>query len=153
MTAIERDRTHRGSRRRTLRRGALLLELIAAVALFSVTLTVAVPVVCAVAAIREQSQCRQLAGIELGNVMERIAARHRSGEAVAAVASSITLDPATAKVLEEAQLTLAVADWDEVPQGVHVTARLGWRNADGQPAAPAELHGYFVDRRAQETQP
>ncbi|MBL8849425.1 MAG: hypothetical protein JNG89_07065 [Planctomycetaceae bacterium] len=140
-------------RRVASRRGALLLELVAAVALFSVTLTLAVPVVTAVAAIREQSQCRQLANIELGNVMERIAARHRAGEAVSAAASSTTLNPATAEVLDAAQLSIAVAGWDDVPQGVHVTASLTWQNGEGLPAAPAELHAFFVDPTAPETLP
>jgi len=146
MTTSKHNREGRGSRRIAVRRGALLLELVASVALFSVTLTVAVPVVVAVAAMRDQSQCRQLAGIELANVMERIAAGHRAGKTVSAAASSISLDPEAAKVLEGAELTVVAAEWNEVPRGVHVMARLSWLNAEGQPAAPAELHGYFVDR-------
>ena len=151
MTTAQYNLESRGSQRGAARRGALLLELVASVALFSITLTVAVPVVCAVVAMRDQSQCRQVAGIELANVMERVAAGHRAGKAVSTVASSITLDPDSTRILEGAQLTVVTAAWEQVPRGVHVTARLSWLNAEGQPAAPAELHGYFVDRPTSET--
>jgi hypothetical protein len=135
------------------RRGALLLELVAAAALFGVVLTIAVPVITSVAAIREASLHRQLAQIELANVMEQIAARHRAGESVAAVAPSITLAPELAAVLSDAQLTVELSPWDDVPEGVRVRAQLTWTTDAHQPAAPVEVLAFFVDRAVAEAAP
>lgn len=138
---------------RSDRRGALLMELIAAMALFGVVLTIAVPVVTSVASVREESRRRQVAQVELGNLFEQIAARRRSGEAVAGFAPSLQLTPETAASLPDAQLTIeATAQTDAVPSTL-VTARLVWTTASGRPSAPAELSACFSERAMQEAAP
>jgi type II secretory pathway pseudopilin PulG len=129
------------------------MELIAAMALFGIVMTIAVPVVTSVASVREETRRRQMAQVELGNLFEQIAARHRSGEPVAEFAPTLQLAADTAAFLPGANLTIeASAQTDGVP-GTLVTARLSWTNGAGRPAAPAELSAYFRQRVTEEVAP
>lgn len=135
------------------RRGALLMELIAAMALFGVVLTIAVPVVTRVAAVREENRRRQVALLELGNLFEQIAARRRGGESTVDISTSLQLAPETAESLPDAELTVAATPQADTVNSTLVTARLVWTTSSGRPAAPAELSACFAERPAQEAVP
>jgi type II secretory pathway pseudopilin PulG len=142
-----------GVRCRRQRCGTMLLELIAAMALFGVVLTIAVPVVTNVAAVREESRRRQIAQLELGNIMEQIAARRLAGESTAAAARLIALSPQTASQLPAARLTVDAAEESGTPRSTLITARLVWTMNTGRAAAPAELCAFFRERAAGEVTP
>jgi len=139
--------------RRGRRRGALLMELIAAMALFGIVLTIAVPVVTSVAALRDETHRRQIAQVELGNLFEQIAARHRQGESVADIAPTLQLAAEAAAQLPDAKLTIETAAPTEALPTTLVTARLQWTIGAGRTAAPAELSACFGAPAAQEDAP
>jgi type II secretory pathway pseudopilin PulG len=125
------------------------MELIAAMALFGVVLTIAVPVVTGVAAVRNEAHRSQVAQIELGNIMEQLAARRRAGESVAAIAPTLALAPEAAAGLPDARLSVTVTAQNDVPRSTLVIARLTWTTDSGRPAAPAELCVFFTTRAAE----
>jgi hypothetical protein len=135
------------------RAGALLAELAAAVALFSIVLAIVVPVIGSVTAIREETHRRQLARIELANVMERLAAAHRAGQTLRASADDVRISTELQALLPDAALAVDIAAADDLSGCSRVAARLTWRNESGRPAAPAELTAFFIERAAQESAP
>ena len=133
--------------------GALLMELIAAMALFGVVLTIAVPVVTSVSSVREESRRRQLAQVELGNLMEQVAARHRAGDSIIEFAPALPLTVEAAASLPDARLTIEATPQNDAVPSILVTARLRWTTASGRTSAPAELSACFTERVSKEAAP
>lgn len=142
-----------GPRRVVRRRGALLMETMAAAALFAVVLAIAVPVIASVAAIRQEADHRQSAQLAVANALELMAARHRLGEAVAAVAPTIQLADVTAAALPNPEFRIVVEDWEGVPRGVQVSASLSWLAESGRRAAPVQLTAGFIEDAPREAAP
>ena len=135
------------------RAGALLMELMAATALFGIVLALAVPIIGSVGAIRAQTHQRQFARIELANVMERIAAGHRAGVPLQAASDEVQLSPEAAELLPEADLAIDVTRDDELSGSMRVKARLSWTGEGEQAAAPVELTAFFVEAVDEEAVP
>lgn len=138
---------------RPARLGTTLMEIAAATALFGIVLTIAVPIIGSVTAIREQTQRRECAQIELANIMEQVAADHRAGESLRMSADRAELSKETAALLPEADLAMDVATAGDLAGNMRVTARLTWTGPAEQPVAPVELTAFFVDRSSPEAAP
>lgn len=128
-----------------MRRGALLAEVVAAAALLSVVLAMVVPVLTGVAAVRDDARQRQLAQLQLSNLMEELALRRAAGEPLATAAGELSLPPSVTAALRDGRLEVAIAAVSDQPGCVQVTARLHWTSDAGEPATPAELHLYCFD--------
>lgn len=127
------------------RRGALLMECIAATALFGILLTIVVPVVTGIGSVREAARQQQVANIQLGNVLERIAARRQRGDGVREAAAAVQSSMESSALLPDARLVMDVAEETDAVGAVRVSTRLTWPSGEGRPDASAELHAYFVD--------
>jgi Tfp pilus assembly protein PilE len=135
------------------RRGLLLMEILAAVALLGVVLAIGVPMLASVAVIRTEAGCRQQAQLEIANLMEQIAQRHRQGETVADIAPTIALSSTATESLPRAKLAAETSAAAGLPDAVEVALKLTWVADSGGTSAPVELHAFFVEHGGGESAP
>jgi len=126
---------------RNHRRGMMMMELIAVCVLLGMLLAVCMQMVAAVASQHRAAERRQCAMLELGNIMERVAARPWNQLTAAALASE---RPAASAVdlLPEAELKMEVAALPNEPNAKRITAVLRWRDRDGCPPSQTILTTY-----------
>jgi hypothetical protein len=122
---------------KSTRRGAMLLEAIAAGALLAVMLALVMSAMSATAVERRRMEHRAIALQEIAGAMERAAAlpaREISPEKL----ERIALSPAIDDLLPRPKLTWTVTPDDSLAGGKHIRAVLTWQDLRG--GQPADVH-------------
>jgi Tfp pilus assembly protein PilV len=125
------------------RRGMTLMELAVAGVLLGTLLVVCLKLLVATAAVRKSVQQRQLAVIEVGNVMERLATR-RWAELTPRAAAAVRLSATARQRLPGAELKVEVIDvaagWQAAPlpspPAKRISVSLRWQDQTGQYLPP-----------------
>jgi len=143
-------RAHRSRRpARRPRPGALLLELVISGAVLGVVVSAAIPTLAWIARERQFSRQRQAAQLEVGNLMERLAALEWN-ELTPERAAQAGLSPSLQERIPDAKLTVAVTD--EAATGARrVFIELRWEVAAGRPAPPVRLVSWVYEQSADRT--
>lgn len=122
---------------RDKRRGAFLLEAIAAGALLAVMLALVLRAMSATAVERRRMEHRAIALQEIAGAMERVAAmpaQEISPEALDRIGLSQSIDD----LLPRPKLTWTVTQDKATPDAKHIRAMLTWQDLRGQ--QPARVH-------------
>ena len=122
------------------------MELAVAGVLLGTLLVVCLQLLMATAAMRKSVEQRQLAIIEVGNVMERVAAR-RWAELTPQAAAAERLSPSTRDRLPGAELKVELSEqtWRQVgnlpqlPAAKRITVSLRWQDRAGQYLPPVTV--------------
>jgi hypothetical protein len=120
------------------RRGAMLIELAVAATLVGTLLMLSLQLFSAALAQRRAADQRHCANLELGNVLERFAARPWAELSTAALAAEKPSAWAE-RQLPGAELKIDVATSPDQPDAKRITAALRWRDRSNQYLAPATL--------------
>jgi len=120
------------------RRGMMMIELAVAGALVGTLLVVCLQLLTAALAQRRAADQQQCAVVELGNVMEQIAARPWANLTTAAL-SQEQLSPSADNQLPGAELKIEVVESADQPNAKRITAALRWKDRSGQFLAPMTL--------------
>ena len=120
------------------RRGVMLMEMIVACAILGVLLTVSLQLLAGLAAQRRAADQRQLASIEIGNVMDRVASRGWAELTQASVARE-TLAESVRRQLPGAELKIEVSVLPKEPEVKRIFVSLTWRDRAGQPLPPLQV--------------
>ena len=116
----------------------MFIELVVAGAIVGTLLVVCLQLLSAAAAQRRAADQRQCALVELGNVMEQIAARPWA-ELTTAALSHEKLSPSADGQLPGAELKIEVFTSADEPGAKRITAALRWQDRSGQLLAPVTL--------------
>jgi hypothetical protein len=119
------------------RRGIVLMELLVAGALLGTLLVVCLQLIAATSAQHRATDQRQLAVIEVGNVMERLAAQPWSE--LTPQTAAPRLSPPVAKRLPSAELKVEVAPSPAEPDAKRIVVSLRWQDRAGQFMQPVKL--------------
>lgn len=119
------------------RRGIILMELVVAGALLGTLLVVCLQLIGAAAAHRRTVDQRQLAVVEVGNVMERLAARPWT-ELTPQVAVP-QLSPPVRNRLPNAELKVEVTTSAAEPGAKRIIVSLRWQDRAGQFVQPVKV--------------
>ena len=122
----------------TTRRGFIVLEVVAASALAAMLLVVCLQLLSGVLAQRRAADRRQYALLELGNVMEQVAARPWS-DLTAASLSQERLPPSVEEHLPGAVLAVTLAEPADGSNAKRITASLRFEDDHGQMTKPIVL--------------
>jgi prepilin-type N-terminal cleavage/methylation domain-containing protein len=133
---------------RAHRRGFGLVELSIATLLLAVAMAIVVQVAGWLAAERRGAERRQRAIQEAANLMERLTSRPWD-ELTPDLARSQALSPATAAVLRNGVLQVAIVPEAGKPTTKRIAIRLGWGDPAGGGPAPVRLVAW-VHRRDRE---
>lgn len=129
-----------------VRRGSLLVELLACGALLGVALGTAIPTLRWVIHQRKATDVREAAMLEIGNLMERVTGLDWN-ELTTERAGQFKLSPEIASQLNESQLTIAVeSDADDAAAKI-VRINLTWDDAPSRPARPVRLTTWVYQRK------
>jgi len=132
-----------GQRTRLARRGVTMLELMAAVAVFSTVAILVLPVLGRVAQVREETSAHETAVRETANQMERLAALSARHELTEADLNSLTLSDAATSELTGPQLSATLSEPEGEPAAQRLTLTLSWENSAGQRGTPVTLTRYL----------
>jgi hypothetical protein len=120
------------------RRGIVMVELIVAGMVTGTLMVLCLQLCSAALSQRRAADQEQCAMLELGNVMERVAARRWSQLTTAAL-SDEKLSPAAGRQLPGAELKLEVSPAAKEPNAKRITATLRWQDPSGRLGAPLRL--------------
>jgi len=120
------------------RRGTTLFELIVASALLGTLLVVCLQLLTATAAQRRAADQRQLALFEVGNVMERLAARPWA-DLTPKTAADERLSASLGDRLPGAKLNVEVTALPAEPSAKRITVSLRWQDRNGRFLAPVTI--------------
>ena len=119
--------------------GATIMESAVAAALVAVLLTVLVPFLVSLRAAGRLTAQSQTAVRELGNVLERIAARPPDAAPSADWLNTLPISAAAQADLPNAQLTVTTAAVPDEPAFQELTVSLKWTDDNGRPVAPLSV--------------
>jgi prepilin-type N-terminal cleavage/methylation domain-containing protein len=119
------------------RRGYMLLEMIVAAAIMGVLLTVSLQLLTALGVQRRDAQRRLAAAVEVGNLLERIAARPWDEITSEKVAGEKISDAVRGR-LPGAELKIDVKTTKE-PNAKRICVSLAWRDRGGQQLPPVQV--------------
>ncbi len=131
------------ARRAAPRRGVTMLELLAAIALFSAVALLVVPLLARVAAVRDESADHETALLEAADVLERLAARSGGRELTQADLDAQRLSDAAVDNLAAPELKLSLSALEGSPPSRRLTVAVSWENSAGQRGAPVTLTRYL----------
>lgn len=120
------------------RRGMMMIELAVAGVLVGTLLVVCLQLLSAALAQRRAADQRQCALLELGNVMEQVAARPWT-ELTTAILSQEKLSPSADSQLPGAELKIEVSPLADEPNAKRIIAALRWQDRGGQLLAPVTV--------------
>lgn len=121
------------------RSGVTMIEIIAAMGLFSVVVLLVAPAISGVAAVRDEAVQHQTAVLELSNLLEHIAARAPNDPLTQDALNQLAISDAAAGELIDPELTVTLGDPEGTPPMRPLTASLTWRNGAGQYGTPARF--------------
>jgi Tfp pilus assembly protein PilE len=120
------------------RRGFTLVEMmVAGVLLMTVTMIV-VPAIYWVHRERRQTEHRQVAIVEVENMMERVVALPFKDINQATV-DKLVLSESALRQLSNADLKIEISETDNLPQMKKIQVQLGWKDHRGMSVAPVRL--------------
>ncbi len=122
----------------TTRRGVMLVEVVAASGIVAAVLVLCLQLLSAAAAQRRTADQRQCALLELGNVMEQVAARPWAELTTAAFAKK-KLSPSAERQLPAAELKIEILASADEPNAKRIAVAVRWQDRSGQLLAPATL--------------
>ncbi len=129
-----------GSTNARVRRGSLLPEMAIATILLGAAMTMTVQVLGHAGRVRRDADHRQRATLEVGNLMERLAAIPFD-ELTDARARGLKLSESTARLLPDSELSVSVTE--EKPaadrRSKRLAVKLRWRGRSGEWEAPVHL--------------
>lgn len=134
-----RNRPRRG------RHGLTMAEVLAAAVLMSVVTVVALPVVSGVAKVRDESVRRNLAVIEVSNVMERLAALRRQRALTEELLAAQGISAAAAAALDSPEIRVDLGDPQGTPAVRELTVSLSWLNDAGDRVAPVSVSAFLYE--------
>jgi hypothetical protein len=120
-----------------VRRGIAVMELVVAGALLGTLLVVCLQLLTATAAQRRLADQRQLAVLEVGNAMERLAARPWTELKPEMVAPQ--LSPSVRERLPGAELKVEVTASSAEPDAKRIVVALRWQDRAGQFVSPVKI--------------
>ncbi|MCE5267326.1 MAG: type II secretion system GspH family protein [Planctomycetaceae bacterium] len=122
------------------RRGTTLIELAVAGVLLGTLLVVCLQLLMATAANRKSLEQRQLAAVELGNVMERLATR-RWSDLTPQTAAQERLSASVGDRLPGAELKVQVTEQSDpkAPPAKRIAVSLRWQDRTGQYLPPLTI--------------
>jgi hypothetical protein len=120
------------------RRGYMMMEMIVACALLGVLLTISLQLLAGLAAQRRTADQRQLAAIEIGNVMDRVASRRWKELTQASVAHE-TIAESVRRQLPGVELKIDVSVLPKEPDVKRIVVSLRWRDRAGRPLPPLQV--------------
>lgn len=121
-----------------VRRGFIIAELIAALALLAALLAISLQLVSVARVNRQAIDQRGLALVVMGNCLERLAATSWDDLPAAARAAEI-LPPSVAAQLPGAALHVELIAPSEEPNARRISATLTWEGTGGRPADPLRV--------------
>jgi hypothetical protein len=121
-----------------IRRGTTIVELIVASAMLGTLLVICLQMAGALAAQQRTVQQRQLATLELANLMERIAARPWADVTPQAVAAEQPT-PAARNRLPDAEVKVEVTTPAAEPDAKRIAASIRWKDRSGGFLPPVTL--------------
>lgn len=127
------------------RRGVTMLELMAALALFSTVVLLVVPVLGRVAAVRDETAAHETALLEAANVMERLAAGNARRRITQEDLDALTLSDAARHDLTLPQLVVTLGEPEREPAARQLTIQVSWENDAGQRSTPVTLTRYLYN--------
>jgi hypothetical protein len=116
----------------------MLLELAVAGTLLGALLVVSLQLATALAAQRHAADQRQLTTLEIGNVLERVAARPWA-ELKPEAAAAERLSPTAIQRLPAAELKVEIADSTAKPPAKRIVVSLRWKDGHGQMLPPIRV--------------
>jgi type IV pilus biogenesis protein CpaD/CtpE len=123
---------------RCCRRGSIVSEALAAVALATVTVGGIAQLVAVAARQWNSAQQRAVAVREAGNALESLLARP-DAELTATQPPTVELLEEARRILPASQLHVTVAKGSAASEGIHVHVRVDWQSSAGQPARPVHV--------------
>ena len=135
-------------RRTSAPRGVTMLELLAAIALFSAVALLVVPLLARVAAVRDEAADHETALLEAANAMERLASVSAARELTQAELDALRLSDTAADNLTAPELKLSLSEPEGTPPARRLTVAVSWENAAGQRGAPVTLTRYLYETGA-----
>ena len=123
---------------KTNRRGFALLELAVAGGLLATLMVVCLQLLTASAAQRRIADQRQLAVLEVENVMERLAARPWS-ELTQTTAARQRLSPSISRRLSGEELKIEVSDSPTDPNVKRIAVSIAWPPTAARPLSPVKI--------------
>jgi type II secretory pathway pseudopilin PulG len=130
------------------RSGVTMLELVAAIALFSTVTVLVVPVLGRVATVRDEAAAHETAVLEAANLMERLAKLSARRELTNADLESLALSDATGNSLVSPQLDVTLGEPEGEPASRRLTVAVSWENSAGQRGAPVTVTRYLYESGA-----
>gem|GEM_PF-1959014 len=127
--------------RSKLPRGFTVLEMLVAFTLLGAASATMIPLIHATAGARKQTVRRQLAAIEVSNLMEVATARPWE-QLTTADLESLSMADSTRKLLKEPELSIQVAEDEGTPAARRIQISLRWKNTAGDWLAPVRLTGW-----------
>jgi hypothetical protein len=122
-------------RPQTLRKGALLLELVISGLLLGVVISATVPMLGSIARQRQLSRQRQAAILEVGNLMERLTTLDWDSLTQERAATFELAGPLKS-AMPDSQLKITVTADEAQPSAKHVLIELRWETVPSRPAPP-----------------
>lgn len=128
------------------RRGAMLLESVAALMVLLMAMAATVRLIGVAAEARERAERRQFAAEAAANVLERVAGLPTSGRTAERI-SGLELGPEAARRLPGARLSVAMAGpaAGDPPGLGRVVVEVRWRGAGGRDEAPVRLTAWLAN--------
>ena len=131
---------------RVARKGATLVEMVAATVLLMVVMSVSVQVLGWAAGQRRTAERRQWATQELANIMERLASEPWEN-LTAETVQAIHLSKQAGDVLPGGELHVELADQPGPPAAKRLQLELRWRNRAGEFDTPVRLTNWVYRRK------
>jgi Tfp pilus assembly protein PilV len=125
-----------------------MLEVLAAIALFSAVALLVVPLLARVAAVRDEAADHETALLAAANVMERLAAMSAGRELTQADFDTQRLSTAAAAKILAPDLKLTLSEPEGSPPARRLTVAVSWENGAGQRSAPVTLTRYVYETGA-----
>lgn len=122
-----------------------MAEVLAATALMSVVAAIVLPMVAGVAAVREEAAQRQIAVLEVANVLERIASIRRNQALTDELLSGVSLPEDAARQFDDPQLSVVIAEPAGSPPARELRVSLSWRNDAGERVAPVAVTAFLYE--------
>lgn len=120
------------------RSGFTLVEMMVAGVLLTTVTMIVVPAIYWVHRERRQTEHRQIAIVEVENMMERVVGLPFN-DLIQSTVDKFVLSESALRQLPDAKLNIEISESDELPQMKKILVQLGWEDHRGLSVAPVRL--------------
>ncbi|WP_278465327.1 prepilin-type N-terminal cleavage/methylation domain-containing protein [Gimesia maris] len=138
----------RDASRRCRRRGFTLVEMMVAGVLLMTVSMIVVPAIYWVHRERRQTERRQIAIVEVENLMERVVALPFD-QVQQSIVDKFALSESAVRQLPDARLQIKISEATDVKQMKKIQIQLGWKNQQGIRAMPVRLTSWVCLKEQQ----